>query len=99
MQTCVRIHDALSGRDYRGKDARRLSSVSFGACMIHKDCELDHRCPHASKNMAGPWRGSKEADLSSIATWMRVDELEEKKDPSRAQDPQPLDLTLESRDP
>ena len=43
-------------------------------------------------------RGAKEADLSSIDTWMKVDEVEEKKDPSRAWVPQSPDLTPESQD-
>jgi hypothetical protein len=38
-------------------------------------------------------REVKEADLSSIDTWIRVDEVEEKKDPSRAWVPQSPDLT------
>jgi hypothetical protein len=43
-------------------------------------------------------RETKEADLSSIDTWMKVDEVEEKKDPSRAWVLQSPDLTPASQD-
>jgi hypothetical protein len=43
-------------------------------------------------------RQAKGADLSSIDTWMKVDEVEEKKDPSRAWVPQSPDLTPASQD-
>ena len=43
-------------------------------------------------------REAKEADLGSIDTWMKVDEVEEKKDPSRAWVPQSPDMTPASQD-
>jgi hypothetical protein len=43
-------------------------------------------------------REAKEADLSSIDTWMKVDEVEEKKDPGRAWVPLSSDLTPASED-